>query len=265
MKSVKVGIIGSNGQESTLMARVRKDGILFQGASPLFVGQDFKDRGIPMPRANQKWESYSQREQELALRIDDPRVSFEETPKLRAFLNGEEEDTRERQNAFLKSKGYRWSRENVYNSGPGEMESCWFLLNPSGEAVVGWKDVGGMLAEFGSVKVVLTRIGYYGEEAAETLAAKETHGAERRSKREKLEKFFQDESNRVEISEERISFMSPPIKIGRNQYRIEPGALWQETANWGDGDMWNHNNCDFGIARKFRFDAEIAEILEELA
>lgn len=263
-----VAITGTNNKVTRMTVRVRQDRVILAAGNPLFVAEDFSNAGLPVPKANQKWEAYTEAEQALALTIDHPRVEWKEKPEIRAWLNGEivEEDTRERQNEFLRSKGYKWQKRSVYNSGEGELEDCFFLFDPDGNAVVGYKDGGFDLLPFGNVKEILTSLGYYGQEAIDKAEAEEKASADRRDMREKVDAYFNDDANRLDNSEP--NFTTRPIQIEsfmpRRQFYIEPDGIWMDTYNSADGDDWSCNNTDYGIASKYRYDAEIANCLEAL-
>ena len=263
-----VAITGTNNKITRMTVRVRQDGVILAAGNPLFVGDDFTEAGLPAPKVNQKWEDYSSEEQALALTIDHPRVEWKEKPEIRAWLNGEivEEDTRERQNEFLRSKGFRWAKRGIYHSGDGDMVDRWFLLNPEGQAVVGYKDGGFDLIPFGSVKDILTGLGYYGQAAIDQAEAEEKASAERREMHEKVDAYFNDDANRVDDGEP--NFTTRPIQIEsfmpRRQFYIEPDGIWLDVYNSADGDDWSRNNTDYGIASKYRYDAEIVNCLEVL-
>ena len=63
---------------------------------------------------------------------------------------------RKSQNAFLKKHGYSWRKR--YMNG----RSVWFLIDPDGKAVAGFKDGGGgYLFRYGNVNAILEKLGYY--------------------------------------------------------------------------------------------------------
>ena len=154
-KFVKMKVKGSDGKWKNTDFSVREDGVLLNTYgknenSPIFVGQDFVDAGLPLPTPDLDWDAYSIDEQNLALTINHPRVELtaESREIIEKWLSGEEDREKERiarledwnnQNAFLKSRGYRWEKRGVYHSNPGEMVDAWFLLGPDGEVVCGWK------------------------------------------------------------------------------------------------------------------------------
>lgn len=288
-KFVKMKVKGSDGRWKNTDFSVREDGILLNTYgknenAPIFVGQDFIDAGLPMPKLDLDFEDYSEAEQALALRIDHPRVELTEASReiVEKWLSGEEDREKERmarlndknnQNAFLKSKGYRWEKRGVYHSNPGELVDAWFLLGPDGEVVCGWKDsITEELASTGpSLKTLLTELGYYGQEAIDKAAAEAKAQAERRQMREKVDAYFDDDANRTgEVFEDaQAEFTAKPIYLEshypRRRFRIESDCIWHESHNRSDGDDWSLNNCDYGIARQYKFDSEIADCLRKLA
>ena len=268
-KVVVVKITGSNNEIKVMSAKLRQDGVLVKGPNfPLFVSDDFVEAGLPIPKVNQKWEAYSPVEQALALTIDHPRVEWKEKPEIRAWLNGEvvEEDTRERQNEFLRSKRYKWQKRSIYHSGDGEMVDRWLLLDPDGKIVVGVKDGGFDLIPFGNVKSILTELGYYGQEAIDKEAAEKKASTERREMRDEVFNHFAQYP--IETPDQ-VSFETQPIYLEshmpRRRFRIEGDALWIERHNTSDGDDWSLNNCDYGIASRYPFDAKIADYLRTLS
>ena len=268
-KVVVVKITGSENKITPMSCKVRQDGILTKGPNfPIFVGDDFTEAGIPLPKINQKWDDYSEQEQALALTIDHPRVEWKEQPEIRAWLNGEviEEDTRERQNDFLKSKGYRWSKRGVYNSGEGDMEDRWFLLDPSGNAVVGYKDGGFDLIPFGSVKEILIELGYYGQSAINEKQQADEARANRRAMRSAIEHYFENtESETPESFESDAPILRIESHMPRRQFCILDDAIVLEVHNTSDGDNWSLNNCDYGVASVFPYESKIADCLRQLA
>ena len=278
MKAGMFRIKASDGKMREMSAKVREDGLLIMAGSPIFVGADFTDAGLPIPTPNLPVAKYTDAEIELALTVDHPRVQWHSdsdyasmNEKCKRFLAGEPEDTRERQNAFLKEKGYRWEKRGVYHSNPGDMVDAWFLLDPNGDAVVGAKDaITVELATFGSVKSILTELGYYGQAAVDTAKAETEKRQERHEMRAKVDAYFDDANRTGEVFEDAQSkFTVRPIQLEQNyprrQFRIEDDCIWHETHNRSDGDDWSLNNSDYGIATQYKFDAEIAKFLRTLA
>ena len=288
-KFVKMKVQNSKGIWQNTDFSVREDGVLLNTYgknenAPIFVGQDFIDAGLPMPKLDLDFEDYSEAEQALALTIDHPRVELtsESREALEKWLSGEEDREKERmarlndknnQNAFLKARGYRWEKRGVYHSNPGELVDAWFLLGPDGEVVCGWKDsITEELASTGpSLKNLLTELGYYGQEAIDRAEAKAKEAAARREMRAKVDAYFADDENRTGETFENAQslFTAPPIEIEkhypRRQFRIEKDCMWHEAWNSSDGDDWSRNNSSYGIARQYKFNAEIAECLRKLA
>lgn len=288
-KFVKMKVKGSDGRWKNTDFSVREDGVLLNTYgknenAPIFVGQDFVDAGLPLPKPDQDWDAYSADEQNLALTIDHARVELTAASReiIEKWLSGEEDREKERtarledknnQNAFLQSKGYRWEKRGVYHSNPGELVDAWFLLGPDGEVVCGWKDsITEELASTGpSLNTLLTELGYYGQEALDKAAAEATQRQARREMRAKVDAYFANDANRTGETFEnaQAEFTTRPIQIEkhypRRQFRIETDCLWYEEHNSSDGDDWSLNNCNYGIARQYKFDAEIAECLRSLS
>ena len=288
-KFVHMKVKGSDGKWKATNFTVREDGVLLNTYgenenAPIFVGQDFIDAGLPMPKLDLDFEDYSEAEQALALTIDHPRVEL--TPESREiiekWLSGEEDREKERmarlndknnQNAFLKARGYRWEKRGVYHSNPGEVIDAWFLLDPDGEVVCGWKDsITEELASTGpSLKTLLTDLGYYGQEAIDKAEAEAQARAERRQMREKVDAYFANDANLTGETFEsaEAEFTTRPIMIEkhypRRQFRIESDCIWHESHNTSDGDDWRFNNSSYGIANQYKFNADIAECLRKLA
>ena len=173
---------------------------------------------------------------------------------------------RDAENAFLRSKGFRWEKRSLYNSGPGEMQDRWLLLDPNGNIVVGYKDGGFDLLPFGDVKSILTDLGYYGQDAVDKKQSDKAEAAERMRMRSEVDGYFQSMPSQKPVN---FSSEVPPVQIEsfmpRRQFRILGDSLVLESHNTGDGDDWSLNNCDYGIATVFPFDPEIADYLRQLA
>lgn len=184
------------------------------------------------------------------------------------YAKREEKKQSERaaENAFLRSKGYKWEKRSLYNSGPGEMQDCWLLFDPDGTIVVGYKDGGFDLIPFGNVRSILTELGYYGQDAIDEAEAAEKQATERRQMRARVDAFFN--ASALETPES-VQFETPPIytesHMPRRRFRIEANGLWIEAHNTSDGDDWSRNNCDFGIASRYPFDSQIAQCLRQLS
>lgn len=286
-KFVKMRIKGSDGRQKNTDYSVREDGVLLNTYgnenSPIFVGQDFIDAKLPMPQPDLDWTEYSEAEQNLALTINHPRVQL--TPESREmidrWLSGEEDREKERmvrlddknnQNAFLTSKGYRWEKKRLYIGGEiGDMVEDWILLDPSGAAVIDFQDGGGWVKQIGDLKHILTKLGYYGQEAIDKAESEAAARATRREMRTKVDAYFNNETNRTgETYEDAQSlFTARPVQIEkhypRRRFRIENDCIWLEAHNRSDGDNWSLNNCDYGIATQFKYDQEIADCLRKLA
>ena len=289
-KFVKMKVRNSKGVWQNTDYSVREDGVFLNTYgnnenAPIFVGQDFIDAGLPMPKPDLNFEDYSEAEQALALRIDHPRVELTEASReiIEKWLSGEEDrekerkarlDDRNNQNAFLKSKGYRWQKTRVYLHGPGEVADAWTLLNSDGEEVIGAKvGVSGeeVIQTGTTVKALLTELGYYGEDAKREAEEQETARQERVAMREKIDAYFSNDANRTgeTFEDAQAEFTARPIQIEkhypRRQFRIESDCIWHESHNRSDGDDWSLNNCDYGIARQYNFDSQIADCLRKLS
>lgn len=286
-KFVKMRIKGSDGRQKNTDYSVREDGVLLNTYgnenSPIFVGQDFIDAKLPMPQPDLDWTEYSEEEQSLALTINHPRVALmpESREMIDRWLSGEEDREKERiarlddknnQNAFLTSKGYRWEKKRLYIGGEiGDIVEDWILLDPSGAAVIDFQDGGGWVKQIGDLKHILTKLGYYGQEAIDKAESEAAARATRREMRTKVDAYFNNETNRTgETYEDAQSlFTARPVQIEkhypRRRFRIENDCIWLEAHNRSDGDDWSLNNCDYGIATQFKYDQEIADCLRKLA
>ena len=294
----------SRGREATLWCEIERsaDSIILQtdgngkGTYPLLLASDVEaadvkaEAGVPFTECPPEVQA-------IALRLDDPRIKWghiyaEEREDVEAWLAGELDDPnsgstvrienkrkaaaeeRKRENAFLKEKGYRWEKRNVYLFGPGEVADGWFLLNPNGEVVRGAKAAvsGEEVVETGPpLKNILTELGYYGQEAIDALVEAKAAQTEHKRMRETVAAYFADDANRTgETFEDAESeFSTRPVYLEshypRRRFRIETDALWLESHNTSDGDDWRFNNCDYGIARQYKYDAEIADYIRKLA
>ena len=294
----------SRGRDATLWCEIKRsaDSVILQtdgngkGTYPLLLASDLEAAGVKA-EAGIPYTDCTPEIQALALRLDDPRIKWghvyaEEREDVEAWIAGElddpkdgttnrvekeraaEKEERKRQNAFLKEKGYRWEKRGVYLYGPGEMADGWFLLDPDGEVVRGSEPAmgGEEIVETGKpVKILLTELGYYGQEAIEVLAVQREELAEHRKMREAVDAYFKNEANRTgeKFDDAESEFTTKAIYIEshypRRRFRIETDALWHESHNTSDGDMWSLNNSDYGIATQFKFDETIADYLRKLA
>ena len=74
------------------------------------------------------------------------------------------EGERKTQNDFLKMHGYNWRKQSM-RLGNGRLVERWFLFDPDGKAVAGFKDGGGgYTLRFGNVNAILEKLGYYKKE-----------------------------------------------------------------------------------------------------
>ena len=267
----------SDGKTRDFGLKIDENGLLIHVGSPLFVAADLETAGVTAPTPNLKPEEYDPEILKHALHLDSPRVTLVDdkyADKVKRMLAGEPEDTRERQNAFLREKGYRWEKKQLYFFGPGEFDDVWVLRGPDGDLVIDAKVAisGEESIQTGTtVKALLTELGYYGQDAIEKAKAEAETRKERRKMREKVDAYFADDSNRTGEKFENAEphFTARPLTIEkhypRRQFRIEKDCIWHEEWNSSDGDMWSLNNSDYGFASQFKFDAEIADCLRKLA
>ena len=262
------------GSEKRVMfpATETDDGMLVspQG-QPMVIGDEITAAGFKASDVQIPIAELADEIKPLVLRVGDNRghlVERRETPSER---KAREQAERERQNAFLAERGFKWEKRSFYHSDPGDFVEYWALINPDGKEVVGKKDGGGWIKEVGSVKRILTDLGYYGQETIDKAEAEAEVRAERREMRAKVDAYFDDKSNRINEPCENAEsqFTARPVAIEkhypRRQFRIESDCIWLETHNSSDGDDWSLNNCDYGIAYKYQFDPEIAECIRKLA
>ena len=239
---------------------------------PMVIGDELKEAGFTASDLSTDVDSLPEALAKIVLRVGDNRghlVERRETPSER---KAREKAERDAQNAFLREKGYRWEQRSFYCSGDiGDFVEYWALIDPDGNEVIGKKDGGGWIKEVGSVKRILTDLGYYGREAIDKAEAEAEARTERRQMREKVDAYFADDANRTgeTFEDAQAEFTTRPIQIEkhypRRQFRIESDCLWLETHNRSDGDDWSLNNCDYGIARQYKFGAEIAEAIKQLS
>ena len=267
----------SDGKTRDFGLKIDENGLLIHVGSPLFVAADLETAGVPAPTPSLKPEEYDPEILKHALHLDSPRVTLVDdkyADKVKRMLAGEPEDTRERQNAFLREKGYRWEKKQLYFFGPGEFDDVWVLRGPDGDLVIDAEvAVSGeeSILTGTTVEALLTKLGYYGQEAINRAEAETAARKSRREMRAKVDTYFADDANRTgETYEDAESlFTVRPITIEkhypRRQFRIETDCIWREAWNSSDGDDWRFNNSDYGIAVQFKFDAEIADCLRKLA
>ena len=249
-----------------------EDGLLISPQGyPMVIADELTEAGFKPADAQLPISEVDPEILPLVLRVGDNRGNVVERIETSEERKAREKVERDNQNAFLREKGYRWEKQNFYVSGDvGDLVTRWFLIDPDGNAVVGAKDGGGYIAEFGSVKAILTGLGYYGQEAIEKAESKTKARQERREMRAKVDAYFDDDANRTgeTFEDAQSQFTARPVAIEkhapRRQFRIEADCIWYETHNRSDGDDWSLNNSDYGIARQYKFDAEIADCLRRL-
>lgn len=281
-KFVKMKVKGSDGRWKNTDYSVREDGVLLNTYgnenAPIFVGQDFVDAGLPMPKIDCDWDAYSTEEQNLALTIDHPRVELtsESREIIEKWLSGEEYREKDRmarlndrnnQNAFLKSKGYRWEKKRLYIGGEiGEVVEDWILRDLNGKAVIDFKDGGGWVKAIGDLKRILTQLGYYGQAAIDQLTAEDAARLARHEARVRVDAYFQARShNPPETVPATVAKQSFTIaKSSRTRYAVADGEIWVRIYNGMDGDDWSLNNDGMFISAPYPYNAEIVADLELL-
>ena len=211
----------------------------------------------------------------LVLRVGNNRGHLVERRETPAERRAREKEEHNRENVFLRERGYHWEKSSFYCSGDiGDFVEYFALIDPTGNEVIGKRDGGGRVEAFGYLKGLLLQLGYYGQEAIDKADAKNRFERremrERSEMRERVDAYFADTSNRIgePCADAKVEFTTRPISIEkhypRRQFRIESDCIWLETHNSSDGDDWSLNNSDYGIARQYKFDAEIAECLRTL-
>lgn len=283
-KFVKMKIRNSKGTWQKTDFSVREDGVLLNTYgknenSPVFVGQDLIDAGLPMPKPDLSFEDYSETEQALALRIDHPRVELLDRDALENWLSGEEDEEKARmaklndrnnQNDFLKSKGYRWEKRSKYFG--GEALEHWHLIDPDGNEVVGTRDAGNYVQEFGDIENILLHLGYYGQAALDAhnkrCAEQEKAATERSEARKIVDDYFENSEPHTpipELEERSLTLISiTKSSFDRTMYAITDDGIWKLIYNGMDGDNWSYNNYSMYIATRYDYDADIAKAIEFL-
>lgn len=280
-KFVKMKVRGSQGTWKKTDFSVREDGVLLNTYgknenSPIFVGQDFIDAGLPMPTLDLNYDDYSPEEQALALTIDSARVELSEESReaIEKWLSGEEDrekarmaklNDRDNQNAFLRQHGYRWERKNYYASGPGELWTGWFLFDADGNEIIGEVEIGDQPVKTGrNLKALLTELGYYGDAEKTALEAKRERDAKRSEMRQKVRAFLDSTEGEKAVSDAK-PFRISDINVSRNEFKVEPNAaIYHLVWNGSDGDNWSYNNDGMYISYRYPYDADVAAALEFL-
>lgn len=274
-KFVKMKIKGSDGKWKSTDFSVREDGILLNTYgenenAPLFVGQDFIDAGLPIPRPDLNYEDYSAEEQALALTINHPRVelSTESQAVIDKWLSGEEErekarmaqlNDRNNQNTFLREHGFKWERKDYYASTPGELWTGWFLYDADGNEIIGEKEIGDQRVKTGrNLKALLTELGYYGDEAKEALEAKRERDLKRFEMRKIIRDFLDSHEGEKDVSDAKSFSIS---EVDRSKFKIEDTAIFHLVWNGSDGDNWSYNNDGMYISYRYPYNADVVDAL----
>ena len=261
---------GSTNPDIVVDVDFSRDGLLLLGNRPLFIRADLESAGLPASVAATEVAAASAEVLSCALRIDDARVRFdaEKHPRLVAAMRGDldaldrrrwTKRKRDKENAFLRERGYRWEKQHFYVGGEiGDIVSRWFLLDADGEAVVGSRPALGGIADFGNVERLLTTLGYHGEAAREALVEADRLRAVQRAAREVV-----DAANLTYRND--AGTFAPTLPAGvemfhidgtRDTYGMEPGqAIW---VSW-----WDYWKEDLFLLR-FPWEAQVAEALQTL-
>jgi len=253
--------------------------LIAPGGKPYFVGALLEKFNIAKSKA-EKVKSYKDLTDELkqcVIKIGD----YEEY----SCYNSQElfKSEKEKQNAFMRTKGYTWVKTMHYVDGceammtgdtenDGEFVERWICKNKDGEVV-----------NF-SEKLILE--GYYGQEKID-----EYHKEKEREREEiilneqisiaekTVKEFVKNHENIVEVPEkfetkeddEYYSF----AKSGHNihgsgvAYCIRDNKFFKIGNNGMDGDDWSRNNMGTGgagaIAIEYKFDESIINLIKEYA
>ena len=239
---------------------------------PMVIGDELKDAGFTASDLTSDVDSLPEALAEIVLRVGENRghlVERRETPEER---KAREKAERDAQNAFLREKGYRWEKRNFYCSGEvGDIVDYWALLDPDGTEVVGKRDGGGRIEEFGYVKGLLRQLGYYGQDAIDEhnarVAEQERVAAERSEAREKVDAYFENATPHTptpDLEERSLSLISISAS-SRTRYAITDKGIWKLIYNGMDGDDWSYNNYSMYMASRYDYDADVAEAIEFLS
>lgn len=247
-----------------------RDGLLLLGNRPLFIRADLEAAGLPASAAATEVAVASAEVLSCALRIDDARVRFdaEKHPRLVAAMRGDldaldkrvwEKREREKQNAFLKTKGYRWEKRDFYVGGEiGDFVTRWFLIDSVGKAIVGSKPGMWGVETFGNLERLLTELGFYGDAAAAAQVKADLRRAEQRAAVEIVNAANLTWRNEAGTQQSALPAEIEPFSIAgeRGSYGLEPGvAIW---VTW-----WDAYTYDLAVWR-FPWHAQVAEALQTL-
>lgn len=262
-------------KEIPFPAMENRDGKLIgSNGFPMVIGDEVTAAGFSEDDALVAYEDMSDQLKALVLVVGDNRGHTVRASKTASERIEEAKAERNSENAFLREKGYKWEKKQLYFHGPGEFDDVWVLRAPDGELVIDAEVAisGEESIQTGTtVKALLTALGYYGQEAIDEAKADAEARAKRREMRAKVDAYFADDSNQTGETFENAEslFTVRPIQIEkhypRRQFRIEADCIWREAWNSSDGDDWRFNNSDYGIAVQFKFDGEIAECLKALS
>ena len=247
-----------------------RQGLLLLADKPLFVKADLDSAGIPASVAKAFVDEMSPEVLSHALRIDDARVSFDKAshPRLVAAMEGDlnaldrrvwEKRKRDKENAFLKTKGYRWEKRDFYVGGEiGDFVTRWFLIDSAGNAVVGSKPGMWGVETFGNLKRLLTELGFYGDAAAAAQVEADLRRAERCAAAEIVKAADLTWRNEAGTQESALPAEIERFSLPgeRGSYGLEPGvAIW---VSWWDAYLY-----ELAVWR-FPWNAQVAEALQTL-
>ena len=248
-----------------------RQGLLLLANKPLFIKADLDAAGLPASVAKHAVEETSPEVLSHALRIDDARVSFDKEghPRLVAAMDGDldaldrrvwEKRERDKQNAFLRAKGYRWEKREFYVGGEiGDMVTRWFLINPEEKAVVGSKPGMWGVETFGNLERLLTELGFYGDAAVVAQVEADLRRAEQRAALEIVNAAnltWRNEAGSFVDSKLPTEIEMFHISNDRATYGLEAGiAIW---VAWWDAYVY-----DLAVWR-FPWNAQVAEALQTL-
>ena len=236
---------------------------------PMVIGDELKEAGFTASDLSTDVDSLPEALAKIVLRVGDNRGHLVERRETASERKAREKAEREDQNAFLKSKGYKWEKRSKYFGGEvGEVIDHWYLIDPDGNEVVGKRDAGNYIEDFGNLKGILRNLGYYGQEAINEhnarVAEQERVAAERSEARSKIDAHFDTKPHTPtpEVAERSLKLIS--IDSSRTRYAVTDEGIWKLVYNGMDGDDWSYNNYSMYIATRYDYDAEVVKVLEFL-
>lgn len=193
------------------------------------------------------------RDGSIVERVDDEAIAQKK--------NEERRIERQKQNVFLKEKGYSWKKEIEYNpfheNEDEEFSEIWILRDKNRQKIF-------------NVDNLLITLGYFGQETIQKRNQKIKAKEEKREVIEDIETFFR--KNKGEYLEKVLSIDGQAYHVENKGHNIYGGgvgyivtdnAIWKIENNGMDGDDWSRNNYQTGgagaIAMKYIFNKEITE------